>query len=130
MKFSLLVLGSPNSAQSGDSAWQFARAVLDGGHELYRVFFYHDGIYQGNKLSVTPQGEIDRVQRWADLAAEQNTELVLCIASAVKRGLLDQTEADRHERAAASIHPAFTLSGLGQLIDASAASDRLLTFGN
>jgi len=130
MKFSLLVLGSPHSTQSGDSAWQFARAVLDGGHELYRVFFYHDGIYQGSSLSVTPQGEIDRVQRWADLATEQNTELVLCIASAVKRGLLDETEAHRHDRAAASIHPAFTLAGLGQLIDASAVSDRLLTFGN
>jgi tRNA 2-thiouridine synthesizing protein D len=130
MKFSLLVLSSPWSAQSSDSAWHFARAVLAQGHDLYRVFFYHEGIYQGSSLSVAPQDEVDRVQRWADLAETHDTDLVLCIASAVKRGLLDATEAQRHERSAANIHPAFTLSGLGQLIDASAVSDRLLTFGN
>jgi tRNA 2-thiouridine synthesizing protein D len=130
VKFSLLILSSPWSAQGGDSAWQFARAALDQGHELYRVFFYHEGVYQGSSLSVAAQDEIDRVQRWADLAEQHNTDLVLCIASAVKRGLLDETEAKRHQRSTSNIHPAFTLSGLGQLIDASAVSDRLLTFGN
>jgi tRNA 2-thiouridine synthesizing protein D len=130
MKFSLLVLSSPRSVQSGDSAWQFARAVLDNGHELYRVFFYHDGVHQGSSLSITAQDEHDRVQRWADLAGEHNTDLVLCIASALKRGVLDETEAQRQQRSCANMHPAFNLSGLGQLIDASAVSDRLLTFGN
>lgn len=129
MKFSLLVLSSPWSAQGGDSAWHFARAVIGQGHELYRVFFYHEGIYTGSSLSIAPQDEDDRVQRWAELAEHNDTDLVLCIASALKRGLLDETEARRHQRAGANIHPAFTLSGLGQLIDASAVSDRLLTFG-
>jgi tRNA 2-thiouridine synthesizing protein D len=130
MKFSLLVLNSPWSAQSGDTAWQFARAALNNGHELYRVFFYHDGVYQGSSFSVAAQDELDRVQRWADLAQAHDTDLVLCIASALKRGLLDETEAQRHQRACSNMHPAFNLSGLGQLIDASAVSDRLLTFGS
>jgi tRNA 2-thiouridine synthesizing protein D len=43
--------------------------------------------------------------------------------------MLDQVEADRHERPCATINPLFTVSGLGQLVDACASSDRLITFG-
>jgi tRNA 2-thiouridine synthesizing protein D len=130
MNFSLLVLSSPYSAQAGDSAWQFATAAIAAGHSVYRVFFYHEGVYHGSELGISPQDEQDRVQRWADFSAQNNTELVLCISSAVKRGLLDAREAERHNKSAASINPAFVLSGLGQLIDASVHSDRLLTFGS
>ena len=129
MKFSLLVLGSPWSGQSGDSAWRFARALLDEGHELYRVFFYLDAVHAGSQLAVAPQGQTDPVARWAELASGSGAELALCVASAVKRGMLDNAEAERHERGAANVHPAFTLAGLGQLVDANIHSDRLVTFG-
>ena len=129
MKFSLLVLSAPHAGVAADSAWQFARAVVDAGHELQRVFFYQEGSYQGSALAVSPQDEDDRVDRWVSLAEASNADLVLCIASAVKRGMLDQGEADRHERPAANVHPAFQLSGLGQLVDAHIESDRLVTFG-
>lgn len=129
MKFSILVLTAPHSAQAGDSAWQFARAALDAGHELYRVFFYMDGCQHGNALAVPAQDEVDRVARWAGLAEEYDVDLVLCIASAVKRGVLDSGESERHEKSGANAHPAFELSGLGQLVDAHIHSDRMVTFG-
>ncbi len=94
------------------------------------MFFYHDGVLTGSAYARAPQDEESKVQRWAALSEQHGTDLVLCIASAVKRGLLDDSEATRHASPAANIHPAFTLSGLGQLIDASAVSDRLVTFGN
>ena len=130
MNLSLLVLSAPHSAQAGDSAWQFASAAVAAGHSVYRVFFYHEGVYHGSELSISPQDEQDRVLRWAEFSAQHNTELVLCISSAIRRGLLDSGEAERYDKTAASIHPAFVISGLGQLIDASAHSDRLLTFGS
>ncbi len=130
MNFSLLVLSSPYSTQGGETAWQFASAAVDGGHSIYRVFFYYEGAYHGNQLSVAPQDEVDRVQRWAQFAEQHKVDLVLCVASSVKRGMLDDSEALRHERASASIHPAFELSGLGQLVDAGIKSDRLVTFGS
>ena len=129
MKFSILVLTAPHAAQAGDSAWHFARAALDAGHELYRVFFFQEGCLQGNALAVPAQDEVDRVQRWAALSGEYDVDLVLCIASAVKRGVLDAGEAGRHEKSGTSAHPAFELSGLGQLVDAHIHSDRLVTFG-
>lgn len=130
MKFSLLVLGSPYAGGSSDSAWRYARAVLDEGHELYRIFFYHEGVYLGNDLGAPPQDETNHTRRWAELAGESSTELVLCVASALKRGILDDREATRHEKTGASAHPGFLISGLGQLIDAHAHCDRLVTFGS
>jgi tRNA 2-thiouridine synthesizing protein D len=129
VKFSLLVLSSPLGSGSADSAWQFANAAVQAGHQVHRVFFYHEGVYQGNQLAVPPQDETNAVQRWVDLAQVGSIELVLCVSSALKRGVLDQREADRHERGGTSMHPAFTIAGLGELVDASIQSDRLLTFG-
>ncbi len=129
MKFSILVLSSPGACQSGDSALAFARAVIETGHELYRVFFYHEGVQHGDSLATPAQDELDRQAEWAALAANHGTDLVLCIASAIRRGVLDDSEAQRHEKPAASAHSAFELSGLGQLVDAHINSDRLVTFG-
>ncbi|MBK6510919.1 MAG: DsrE family protein [Haliea sp.] len=79
--------------------------------------------------SILPQDEIDPVQAWAQLHTQHAVELVVCISSALKYGMLDETEAARYERPHATIHPAFTVSGLGQLVDACAHADRLITFG-
>ena len=130
MKFSLLVLGSPWGAQCADTAFGFAQAVArSGAYELQQVFFFHEGAYNGGGLAVLPADEADRAQRWAELAKECGAELALCIASALRRGLLDEAEAARHERAAATALPGFQLAGLGQLVDACARCDRLVTFG-
>ena len=54
---------------------------------------------------------------------------MVCIAAAARRGVLDQREAARHQHPAANLAPGFTLSGLGQWIDALAESDRFIAFG-
>jgi len=56
-------------------------------------------------------------------------ELVICVSSALRHGMLDSQEALRYEKGSATIQPWFVVSGLGQLIDACANSDRLVTFG-
>ena len=80
-------------------------------------------------MAVFPQDEADRLQPWVELAEQHGVELILCISSALKQGMLDATEAKRHDRPGPSIHPAFIISGLGQLVDAAISSDRLITFG-
>ena len=129
MKFSLLVLGAPYSSQSVQSALRFAHAVLDSGHELLRVFFYHDAVNIGNALITPPQDEPDLPRQWAELADKHGVDLVVCIASALKRGVLDEGEAKRYQRPAANLAPGFEISGLGQLTEAALLSDRLVTFG-
>jgi tRNA 2-thiouridine synthesizing protein D len=92
------------------------------------VFFYLDGVHNASELIVAPQDERDIVSEWAALAASHEIELTVCIAAALKRGILGREEAERYEKPHHNLHPAFTISGLGQLIDAALRCDRVVTF--
>lgn len=129
MIYSLLVLSSPACGQGAMTAAEFAHTAIERGHDIHRIFFLDAGTGAGSALAVFPQDEADRLQPWVDLAEQHQVELILCISSALRYSMLDSTEAQRYEKVAASIHPAFTVSGLGQLVDAVAVSDRMLTFG-
>ncbi len=129
MIYSLLVLSSPCSGQGCATALRFASAVLKRGHQIQRVFFLDEGTQAGASSIVTPQDEPDTASLWAEFGSQHGVELILCVSSALKRGLLDAPEADRYEKNAATVHPAFEISGLGQLIDATMTSDRMITFG-
>lgn len=129
MIYCLLVMSSPASGQCAMTAARFARAVIARGHRISRVFFLDAGTGNGAATAVFPQDEVQRLQPWVELAEAHGVELILCVSSALKYGMLDDTEARRHEKSAATIHPAFTLSGLGQLVEAASGADRLVTFG-
>ena len=127
--YSLLVLSSPSSGRCAHSAAHFATCAIARGHSIHRVFFLDAGAATGSSHAVFPQDEEAPLDAWVALAQQHDVELILCVSSALKRGMLDQVEAERYERYGATVHPAFTLSGLGQLVDASANSDRMITFG-
>ena len=129
MNYTILVLSSPIAGQGARNAVAFARAAIARDHQIHRVFFLDDGTYVGGSLSVFPQDESDRLLPWIELAREHSVELALCISSALRRGMLNKAEMERHEKSASSIHGAFTIAGLGQLVDACSHSDRLVTFG-
>jgi len=145
MKFAIQVNEGPYQHQASDSAYMFAKAALEKGHEIFRVFFYHDGVNNGTRLTTPPQDDRNIVNRWAELAAEHKiesrtkdddgnevvqTELVVCVAAAQRRGIVDEGEAKRNGKDATNIHPRFRISGLGQLIEAAIQSDRLVVFGD
>ena len=93
------------------------------------MFFLDQGTLASSANGVYPQDEVDPSHPWAELATAHTIELAICITSALKHGMLDQAEADRYERSQATINPLFTVAGLGQLVDACAHSDRVMTFG-
>ncbi|MBL4681047.1 MAG: sulfurtransferase complex subunit TusD [Pseudomonadales bacterium] len=130
MKFSIAIYGGPNDSQAPLSALHFAKAVLSSGHTLYRVFFYNEAVVVANELMVAPQDELNLNQAWSEFSKNHDIDLVVCIASALRRGMLNESEANRYEKNNHNISPAFTVSGLGQLIDAGIQSDRLVSFGN
>ena len=130
MKFSLLIHSSPFRSQNHTTALRFAEAVINQGHELYRVFFQHEAVLIANNLITPAQDEFNLQQAWQALASTHDADLVICVASAVKRGIVNEFEAKRHELDYANLAEHFVISGLGQLIDASANSDRVITFGD
>ena len=130
MKFSIQINEGPYQHQASDTAYQFARAAIAAGHEIFRVFFYHDGVNNGTRLATPPQDDRNVTNRWSELSAEHNLDLVLCVAAAQRRGIADADEAKRNGKDADNIAPGFRISGLGQLIEAGIQSDRLVTFGD
>ena len=130
MKFAILVNEGPYTHEASDSAYHFTEAALRGGHEIVRVFFYHDGVNNGTRLSVPPQDDRNVSERWSKLGQENDLELILCVAAAQRRGMLDEDEAKRAGRDSNNIAPGFQISGLGQLIDAGIQADRLIVFGD
>ena len=128
MNYALLNLASPNHS-SCESAYQFACAVTAGGHHVSRIFFYGDGVYQASLLQQPPQGSTPIYQRWRAFSQQHNTELVVCIAAALKRGICDEQEAERYNLPAANLASGFSLSGLGQLVESAIISERVITFG-
>jgi len=130
MKFGIVVNEGPYTHQAADTAYNFAKAAIDGGHELLRVFFYHDGVTNGTRLTTPPQDDRNIVNRWADLAKEHNVDMVVCVAAAQRRGIVDADEAKRNGKDANNIAEGFRISGLGQLIEAGIKADRLMVFGD
>ncbi len=130
MKFAIQVNAGPYQHQASDSAYRFACAVIEAGHELARVFFYHDGVNVATCLATPPQDERDLSALWSQLAAEHEIELVVCVAAAQRRGIVDVEEQRRHGKVCANIADGFLIAGLGQLIDMALKTDRLVVFGD
>ncbi len=130
MKFAIQVNEGPYQHQASDSAYQFTKTALEKGHEVFRVFFYHDGVNNGTRLTTPPQDDRHIVNRWIDLGEKYKLDLVVCVAAAQRRGIVDADEAKRQGKDATNIAPRFRISGLGQLIEAGIQADRLVVFGD
>ena len=130
MKLAVMVNEGPYQHQSADSAYQFTKAALDKGHEITRVFFYHDGVNNGTRYGVPPQDDRNITQLWSELSKKHGLDLVVCVAAAQRRGILDADEAKRHGKSGDNIADGFRISGLGQLIEAGIQADRLVVFGD
>ena len=130
MKFAVLINEGPYTHQASDSAYHFTRAALEEGHEVMRVFFYHDGVNNGTRLTTPPQDDRNIVDRWSQLAKENDLDLVICVAAAQRRGIVDADEEKRNSKDTNNIADGFRISGLGQLIEAGIQADRLVSFGD
>lgn len=114
MKYAIQINGAPGRSPAVQVAHEFIKAVLAAGHEVNRVFFYHDGVYNGfNADRKEPLNFPD----WSALAHRHGLDLVLCVSAAERRGL-----------AAGLPAPGFRFGGLGQWMEACLQADRVLVF--
>ncbi|WP_207883171.1 sulfurtransferase complex subunit TusD [Pseudomonas sp. 30_B] len=128
MKF-VIALFSPPHSPAARRALRFAEAALAGGHEITRLFFYQDGVYSASANAVAGQDELDVAASWTRFVANNQLDGVVCIAAALRRGVLNSEEANRYSRPAANLQAPWDLSGLGQLHEAAQLADRLVCFG-
>ncbi|QBH98223.1 sulfurtransferase complex subunit TusD [Limnobaculum zhutongyuii] len=128
LSYTLVVTGPAYGTQQATSAWQFAQALISRGHKLTSVFFYQEGISNANQLVSPASDEFDLVRSWQRLAEQQGTVLNVCVAAALRRGVVDEQEATLRQQAAANLQPGFVLSGLGSLAEAMLTCDRVMQF--
>ena len=128
MNISISIHGDPSNSESPRLALRFARAAIAKGHTIHRVFFYHAAVSIANSLAVQPQGETETADAWASFAREHDVELAVCVAAALRRGVLGDADAHRYERGRSNLKSPFEIVGLGQLIEAAIASERFVTF--
>ncbi len=128
MQFAIAVFSAPEQA-SNRRALRFAEAVLTQGHTISRLFFYQAGVHSASSQQVTAQDELDLPRAWREFVTQHQLDAVVCIAAALRRGQLNQEEAERYSRDGYSVKAPWELSGLGQLHDAAQSADRLICFG-
>lgn len=126
--FSLLITANPYMSQGHFTALNFVERLLAKGHSLKQIFFYSDAVLVANRLNCPPADEKNLTKSWANLAIQHDIELTVCITAALKRGIVNQSESQRHALTGDNLDPAFDLSGLGQLNEAMLTSDRHITF--
>ncbi|WP_447749648.1 sulfurtransferase complex subunit TusD [Pseudomonas nicosulfuronedens] len=129
MKF-VIALFSPPHSPAARRALHFAEAALAGGHEISRLFFYQDGVHSASANVVASQDELNVTAAWTRFVADNQLDGVVCIAAALRRGVLNAEEASRYSRPAANLQAPWDLSGLGQLHEATQLADRLICFGD
>lgn len=128
LKFSVLVCSGPYGSQGASSAYQFCASALQAGHEIVGVFFYQEGVLNASQLVSPASDEINLPDFWAQLAIENKFPLEVCVSASLRRGIVNQVEAQQLSLSQYNLKPPFVLSGLGQLAELSAAADRLVQF--
>ena len=126
--YTLIITGAPYTSQAPQTALSFARAAIDAGHSLDRVFLYGDGVHLASALSAPPSDETNWPGQWAEFLKHNAIPGVACIASALRRGLINESEQKRYELPASNLLEPFVIAGLGEWVESTMASSRLIYF--
>lgn len=115
MRFGLLIHSAPLAPLAAETALGFAAAAAAAGHEVRRVFFHKDAAAIANRFASDERGTRGK---WLDFAQRHGAELVVCVASGQRRGIVEGE----------SVAPGFQVAGLGLLVETMAETDRLVSF--
>jgi tRNA 2-thiouridine synthesizing protein D len=115
MKFALVIIGSPTQSQACHSALDFCQAALAMNHQIYRIFLLDNAAQLAHKNCADSELQ----HHWQSLQKSHQLDIVVCVNSARNQHIVNDE----------SLANGFIISGMGQLIDANAHADRLITFG-
>jgi tRNA 2-thiouridine synthesizing protein D len=126
--FALVITGAPYSSQAPQTALRFAQAALAGNKRIDRVFLYGDGVHLASSLVAPPSDELNLCEAWAGFLSENDIPSVACIASALRRGLIDESEQQRYGLSAYNLRAPFEIAGLGEWVDSTTSQSRVIYF--
>lgn len=127
-RFTVIVNKAPFDKQGNYSALRFCRAILESEHSLSSVFFYQSGVNAANSFLSGHSDEISLLTEWQTLYSEHKVPLLVCVSAANRRGVISQDDAAETDRKHFNLTNPFTSSGLGELTELMAGSDRVVQF--
>lgn len=124
MDYVLVVKQPVYGSQGAFLAYQLAQELVQK-HRIRQIFFYQEGISNGNALVYPANDEFNLVNAWQDFARRHNVPLHLCVSAAQRRGVVD--EASAADKSAVNLANVFQLAGLGEFSQALLRADRVIT---
>ena len=122
MFFVIQVNTAPYQSQSAYTALRFSQAVVKQ-HQIKRIFFYNEGIYNAFGSSEVPADQHDIIAGWSNLATQFHVDLLVCISAAQRRGLILDNNSPNPKLA-----DGFRIGGLSEMVEAMIDADRLMVF--
>jgi sulfur relay protein tusD/dsrE len=125
MRYVIAIKSPIYGKQGAFLAYQFADALIKKGHEISQIFFFQDGVSNGNALVYPANDEVNLQKHWQMFSITHNIPLHLCVAASQRRGVVDNltTSTTDHYNLAGG----FTIAGLGEFMAASLKADRVIT---
>lgn len=124
-----IMLKIPPFHDESEFALSMVKQLVADSHKIPCLFFYGDGVYHAQSEAVALQGQNQSIIQWQQLIQKHNINAVVCITTALKRGVIDKTEAKRYNKIQTNLASGFELGGLGQWVDAVNNADQHLIFG-
>jgi len=129
MQYTLLITGSPYQSKACHTALRFIKAATSKYPNCIKgVFFYEDAVLIGNQTAQPPRDQINIVKAWQEVGKQRNVPLYLCIAAAVRRGIISESESHRYELGQHTLAEQFQLEGLGTLVDLMNTTNKVIQF--
>jgi len=114
MLYTLVVKSS--HLNNNPDAMALALDLIHHKHQVTAIFFLFDGAYTANAFIDMPTDEPNISQQWSEFAQAHDIRLVVCSASAARRGIC-----------ATNLARGFNLGSIGELVESCDAADRVVS---
>ncbi len=122
MKTLAVVITTPPYSHLTITALNYIEAALRADVDVIGVFFYQDGVMHANADVSIASDEFQAIKHWQKLHQQYQLPLHICITAAEKRGIACNSLDNE------KINQAFTVSGLGELVELTTKAARLVQF--
>ncbi len=122
MKTLAVVITTPPYSHLTITALNYIEAALTADVDVIGVFFYQDGVMHANADVSIASDEFQAIEHWQKLHQQYQLPLHICITAAEKRGIACNSLDNE------KINQAFTVSGLGELVELTTKAARLVQF--
>lgn len=125
MRYVLAIKQPIYGTQGAFFAYQFANALVAKEHQISQIFFFQEGVSNGNAFVSPANDEFNLQKAWQKFSQTHQVPLHLCIAASQRRGIVDNSTAFSAEQN--NLAEPFVLAGLGEFSKAMLEADRVIT---